>query len=103
MQQGFILKKHFENLPCLPDLAKKWSKKFFRLRRKCLWEGSFFHLMLQSNNKKGGGGGSGQNPEKNFFFVTMAGKSVFLPKVGGGSRSKSEEKIFFVVTMAGKK
>ena len=61
-------------------------------------EGSFFHLLLQSNNKKGGGGGVGQAKirKKTFFFVTMAGKSGFLPKVGGGSRSKSEEKIFLL-------
>ena len=41
--------------------------------------------------------------EKTFFFVTMAGKSVFLPKVGGGVPIEIRGKNFFVVTMAGKK
>ena len=57
MQQGFILKKHFEILPCLPGLAKKWSKNFFCLRRKCLFaffppKIFFYFWLVRSPNKR---------------------------------------------------
>ena len=57
MQQGFILKKHFEILPCLPGLAKKWSKNFFCLRRKCLFpffppKFFFYFWLVRSPNKR---------------------------------------------------
>ena len=57
MQQGFILKKHFEILPCLPGLAKKWSKNFFCLRRKCLFpffppKKFFYFWLVRSPNKR---------------------------------------------------
>ena len=57
MRQGFILKFFFEILPCLPGLAKKWSKYFFCLRRKCLFaffppKKFFYFWLVRSPNKR---------------------------------------------------
>ena len=57
MRQGFILKFFFEILPCLPGLAKKWSKYFFCLRRKCLFaffppKNFFYFWLVRSPNKR---------------------------------------------------
>ena len=41
-----------------------------------VWEGSFFHLMLQSN---GGGGGPTEIRGKNFFFCNNGGKKWLFP------------------------
>ena len=57
------------------ELIADYSAKFKAI---LLWEGSFFHLMLQSNNKGGGGGPTEIRGKNFFFFVTMAGKSGFF-------------------------
>ena len=59
------------------EKKKKTVKLIGARQGQKLREGSFFHLMLQSNNK-GGGGGPTEIRGKNFFFVTMAGKSGFF-------------------------